>query len=372
MEETVDAPAPDALEILLVEDDPLVARAYRRVLVGRGYRVTQVTTGAEAARALLAGGFAAVLSDINLPEMDGIALLHTLRACDVRVPVVLVTGSPSLDTAAAAVELGASQYLRKPVDGADLLRAIDRACGRGKRPASRAHADPILERCLDGARMAFQPIVDLAGRKLLGHEALLRTELPPPELFRLGAALGRLHDIGRRVRSLSADAFGERAQGGGSLFVNLHPDELTDPELYDDGAKLSRIAGSVVLEITERSSLDAVPDLEARLASLRALGFRIAVDDLGAGYAALGSIPRLAPEVIKLDMSLVRGVHGCAWKRQGVRSVATLARDMGLLAIAEGVESAAELETVRELGCGGAQGYFLGKPATDFAAPELA
>jgi EAL domain-containing protein (putative c-di-GMP-specific phosphodiesterase class I) len=357
--------------ILLVEDDPLVARAYRRVLAGRGYQVTAVRSGAEAARALLTGGFAAVLSDIDLPEMNGIALLHTLRACDVQIPVVLVTGAPSVDTAAAAVELGASQYLCKPVDGAELVRAIDRACGRADTSPSRPHADPLLERCLAGAHMAFQPIVDLRTRTRLGHEALLRSELPPQELVRLGAALGRLHDVGRRVRALAARAFVEQGPTG-VLFVNLHPDELTDPELFDERASLSRVAPHVILEITERSSLDAIPGLEARLAALRALGFRIALDDLGAGYAALGSIPRLAPEVLKLDMSLVRGVHDCAWKTHLVRSIAALARDMGLLAIAEGVETAAELAAVRELGCGGAQGYFLGRPMAKLDAGEHA
>ena len=83
---------------------------------------------------------------------------------------------------------------------------------------------------------------------------------------------------------------------------------IDDHELFSPAAPLSRIASRVVLEITERASLDELGDVAPRLAQLRGLGFRIAIDDLGAGYAGLTSFAQLEPEVVKVDMSLVRGI----------------------------------------------------------------
>ena len=84
-----------------------------------------------------------------------------------------------------------------------------------------------------------------------------------------------------------------------------------------------------MLEITERASLDAVPDARSHIRRLREMGFRIAVDDLGAGYAGLTSFTLLEPEIVKLDMSLIRDVHQNSTKQKVVRSMTALAKDMG-------------------------------------------
>src|SRR5204863_4374487 len=124
--------------------------------------------------------------------------------------------------------------------------------------------------------------------------------------------------------------------------VNLHVTDLVDPWLSAPDSPLSKIAHRVVLEVTERSSLDEVKDVRARVAALREMGFRIAVDDLGAGYAGLTSFTLLEPEIVKLDMTLVRDVHQSATKRKLIRSMAELCKDMGMLVVGEGVETAEE------------------------------
>jgi EAL domain-containing protein (putative c-di-GMP-specific phosphodiesterase class I) len=106
------------------------------------------------------------------------------------------------------------------------------------------------------------------------------------------------------------------------------------------------------------------------VAELRALGFRIAIDDLGAGYAGLTSFAVLEPEIVKLDMSLVRDVHKHPTKQKLIRSMTALCKDMGMTVVAEGIENVEERDAVIDLGCDLLQGYLFAKPGRAF--PEFA
>jgi EAL domain-containing protein (putative c-di-GMP-specific phosphodiesterase class I) len=161
----------------------------------------------------------------------------------------------------------------------------------------------------------------------------------------------------RRLTSLDLAASDESV-----IFVNLHPEDLIDDALYEETSQLTAFAHRVVLEITERASLEHIGNVRDRVARLRALGFRIALDDLGAGYAGLTSFTQLEPEFVKLDMELIRGIHQHDMKRKIVRSMVELCHDMGKLIIAEGVEVAAEKQALVDLGCDLLQGYLLGRP----------
>jgi EAL domain-containing protein (putative c-di-GMP-specific phosphodiesterase class I) len=106
--------------------------------------------------------------------------------------------------------------------------------------------------------------------------------------------------------------------------------------------------------------------VQARVARLRAMGFRIAVDDLGAGYAGLTSFAQLEPEVVKLDMSLVRNVHEQPTKQTLVRTMITMCHELGMQVVAEGIETAAERDAIVAAGCDLMQGYFFAKPGQAF------
>jgi EAL domain-containing protein (putative c-di-GMP-specific phosphodiesterase class I) len=121
-----------------------------------------------------------------------------------------------------------------------------------------------------------------------------------------------------------------------------------------------------VLEITERASLESIGDLGRRLAKLRELGFRLAVDDLGAGYAGLNTFTQLEPEVVKLDMSLIRDVDTNHKKRCIVSRMQEMCTDLGIVVVAEGIETREERETLVELGCDKLQGYLFAKPGPAF------
>jgi EAL domain-containing protein (putative c-di-GMP-specific phosphodiesterase class I) len=183
-------------------------------------------------------------------------------------------------------------------------------------------------------------------------------------LLDAGERLGRLPELGRTVRASVAAALSSASlPGDDPVFVNLHALELADEALLDPRAPLSRFASRVVLEITERASLDGIPDSAERIAALRRLGYRIALDDLGAGYAGLNSFAALSPEIVKLDMALVRGLDRDSLKRQIVTSMATLCRELGIVVVAEGIETEGERDAATQAGCDLLQGYLFGRPA---------
>ena len=150
--------------------------------------------------------------------------------------------------------------------------------------------------------------------------------------------------------------------GAPTVFVNLQPRDLDDDALYDAAAPLSAEAPRVVLEITERESLSSTPQVRERVTTLRKLGYRIAIDDLGAGYAGLTSFALLEPDIVKLDMALVRGVDHEPVKRRLIASFTTLCKEMGVLVVAEGIETAPERDAIIDLGCDLLQGFFIGRP----------
>lgn len=373
--------------VLVVDDEPTLLRAYSRALKGAGHRVTTASDGPTAVELFKTGQFDVVISDIAMPGMDGIQLLRALRQHDLDVPVVLVTGNPDVRTALEAVEHGVMRYLVKPVELPELQEVVSRAVQLHrlallKREAlehlvdgslgvgDRMSLEAAFQRACDSMWMAFQPIVDWHGRHVFGYEALVRTQEPaiphPGALFDAAERLGQLHPLGRRIRAATA-ATAAHAPEGTTIFVNLHPEDLLDEELYQEDAPLSGIASRVVLELTERASLDDVKDLRARVARLRGLGFRIAIDDLGAGYAGLNSFALLEPEVVKLDMTLVRDVHKSATKQKLIQSMIGLCHDLGMQVVAEGVETVEERDALAELGTDLLQGFFFARPAKGFS-----
>jgi EAL domain-containing protein (putative c-di-GMP-specific phosphodiesterase class I) len=138
--------------------------------------------------------------------------------------------------------------------------------------------------------------------------------------------------------------------------------------MLDSLAPLSRVASRVVLEITERASLERMAGVAERIRGLRELGFRIALDDLGAGYAGLTSFATLTPDVVKVDMSLVRDIDGDPLRQKLVGSIASLCKSLGILVVGEGIETEGERAAVVSAGCDLLQGYLFGKPAA--LAPE--
>jgi EAL domain-containing protein (putative c-di-GMP-specific phosphodiesterase class I) len=377
---------PGGGRILLVDDEEALVRVLARVLTSAGYDVDTAVDGAKAVELLAAKTFDAIVSDLDMPRMSGMQLLQVVRQGDLDVPVILMTGAPELQTAMDAVSLGALSYLTKPIDTDQLKKVIDRAV-RLKRVAKLKQEALLLvnhgglgladltalgtafERAMETLWLAYQPIVRVSDHSLFGYEALLRSGEPalphPGAVLDAAERLGRLDELGRRVRSTAASRVAD-ADAGSTIFVNLHARDLLDRDLYSPQSALSLVAHRVVLEITERASLDGVSDARGKIGELRRMGFRIAIDDLGAGYSGLTSFASLEPELVKLDMSLVRDIDKNPTKEKLVRSMIALCKDLGMAVVAEGVETIQERDLLVELNCDLLQGYLLARPARPF------
>jgi EAL domain-containing protein (putative c-di-GMP-specific phosphodiesterase class I) len=372
--------------VLVVDDEMPLARALARVLEAAHYEVTVAHDGQLAAEAIAKQAFDVVVSDIELPGMSGIDLLRILRAYDLDLPLVLMTGAPTVETAVEAVSLGALQYLQKPFTNDVLLKAVDNASRlhrvaemkrdamllldeRDAQASDLADLQVRFERALDGMSMAFQPIADASRRSIFAYEAFMRCLEPtfPREGQILEAAerLDRVWELGRRARALAAQSF-QRAPENALLFIDVHPHELLDPSLYGSDAPLSGLSDRVVLEITERSNVGGIGDIQARLSVLRFAGFRIAIADQGGGAAGLASFAAWQPEFVKLDTSLVREVHQSPMRRRLAESMTSLCHEVGIQVIAEGVETREESETLLTCGCSLQQGAFLARPGRSF------
>jgi EAL domain-containing protein (putative c-di-GMP-specific phosphodiesterase class I) len=378
-EESLDPRRP---RVLIADDEELVRGALARVLERAGFEVSVASDGDEAAAMAKAERFDVVVADVCMPGRSGVELLRELRDHDLDLPVILLTGAPALESAIAAVDLGAFTYLVKPVESARVIDVVTKASrlrhlAELKREALALQHEAALGssdkislqsefgRAMDSLWMAYQPILRSDG-STYGYEALLRTRessLPHPgAVIDAARRLGRMQDLGRAVRQAAvAPWLGNDDRG--HLFVNLLATDLDDELLLSDESPLAAVAERVVLEITERTALDEVHDVPRKVGRLREIGYRIAIDDLGAGYSGLTSFALLEPEIAKLDMSLVQGVHASATKRRIVRSVRELCGELGILVVAEGIEEDADRQVLVELGCDLLQGFLLGRPA---------
>jgi len=359
--------------VLVVDDDDVLLKVCCAVLSSVGLSAELVSNPREALERIRTHRYDAIVSDIRMPGIDGITILRAARAQDATVPFVLMTGAPTLETAVTAVDHGALKYLLKPFSVDEFATvvsaAVQRRVSTDGLPALQARLDHALEHLW----MAYQPIVSWTSRALFSYEALFRTAAKdvsgPMEMLELAERTHRLFDVGRAIRArVARDVAGLPVST--LVFVNVHPSDLADPDLYARDAPLTQQAHRVVLEITERASISHLSDWMARIAALRELGFRVAIDDLGAGYAGLTSFAQVQPEFVKLDGSLVRGIEANRPRQVVVASMLDAARDLGAAVIAEAIETNAERARLQALGVDLMQGYLFCRPEKPFASPR--
>jgi EAL domain-containing protein (putative c-di-GMP-specific phosphodiesterase class I) len=378
-------------KILVVDDDPVMRRTCSRLLASEGWTVTVAEHGRAGVDAMQEGReqFDCVLSDVNMPELDGFGLIREIRRHDDDLPILLMTGDPSLNGAVRAIDTGAVSYIAKPFDQETLASAVARAARRhgiarmrrraesfaremlGPKQGDRAEIAERFDQAISSLWMAFQPIVDVKAKKIYAYEALVRTDEPsmkrPDVLIATAERLDRIHDLGRTIRAAIA-RIAPTIPAGIDIFVNVHGLELLDEDLFAERGPFAELAPRIVLEITERIGLDTVAG-PTRVAMLRRLGYRIAVDDLGAGYAALGALATLEPDVVKLDMGLVRDIDRHLTKRRVVGAIATLVRELGGRTVAEGVETPAERAALLDANIDLLQGYLFARPGRELPTP---
>lgn len=234
--------------------------------------------------------------------------------------------------------------------------------------------DLIVQRQLT---TVFQPILEMAGRKVCAYEALIRgpagSEVASPNLlFNLAAHAELVPELDRACCECTfTSAAGMPKEV--LLFANVVPALINDP-LFRAQVVNQGVYGvdpkRLVLELNEGVAIRSYEVLSHGIAELRAHGVRVAVDDLGAGYANLDYVLRLRPDFLKLDISLIHGVHESPVKRALVSSMVEVGHAVGATLIAEGIEERAEYEALVSLGVRWGQGFLFARPSAGFQKPS--
>lgn len=227
-----------------------------------------------------------------------------------------------------------------------------------------------------GIRTAFQPIVDLTTRRPYAYEALVRGTNGETA----AAILSRVTDDNRYAfdQACRVNAIREAVAAGlldtdAKLSINFMPNAVYSPlacikltleTALETGLPTNRL----IFEFTENEKLDP-SHVRGIVRAYRALGFKTAIDDFGAGHAGLGLLANLQTDAIKLDMDLIRDLDTSLPRRQIVKSMVGLCQDMNLILIAEGVETTRELETLQDAGVRYVQGYLLARPEIGVLPP---
>jgi EAL domain-containing protein (putative c-di-GMP-specific phosphodiesterase class I) len=365
-----------ACQVLLVDDDAAILASYSRILRSTGCEVKTATSVEQAHDALNTVRVDVVVTDMRMPDGSGLDVLEATRTGRPTAPVIFLTGATEVELAVQALERGAIRYLTKPTRAKELCAAVESAhrvaglLGRGEvhTPAGRdlANLDVRFDAALESLSLVCQPICRWSSRRVEAFEVLVRSKEAslrrPERLIAAAERLGRLHELGRLIRRRAA-GFAATMTGDIDLHVNLHPFDLMDPELYERASPLAAIARRVVLELTERAALERVDAVADRVAALRAMGYRIALDDLGGGYASLNSVASLRPDSVKLDLALVQGVAGEATRRTVIEVLREVCVRTGIELVCEGIESEADLDALVAIGCDVFQGNLFAKPA---------
>ena len=251
------------------------------------------------------------------------------------------------------------------------------------------YADDVEDDLLDTAErafpmpitMAFQPIVDVQNGRAYAHEALVRGvggAGAGEVLAQVTAGNRWAFDRDSRLVALHLAArLGLASPGETALVsINFMPNAADDPEhsvqpLLTAAHAAGLAPNRILFEFTEHEPVDPAK-LQVILRTYRRLGFRTAIDDFGAGYSGLNLLSRFQPDLMKLDMGLIRCIDVDRIKRTLVAHMIDMAADLGVGVIAEGVETAAEYEVLRDLGVGLMQGYLFAKPTLEaLIAPRL-
>jgi diguanylate cyclase (GGDEF)-like protein len=346
--------------------------------------------------------FALLLHPVD-GERDAVSVLSVVEASFAEP--FLIDGHEVSMTASAGIALGGPG-----TTVADLLREAEIAVHRAKidpvrrtilfDPAMRAQAvervelERDLRRAIERNELVlhYQPLVELGSERIVGHEALLRWQhptrglVPPLSFVPLAEETGLILPMGRWVLATAASQARrwQRASVAAAslvMSVNLSARQFSQPGLVDEVHELLASTGldpaTLELEITESVVMDESEAGIQRLHTLRALGVRLALDDFGTGYSSLSYLRRLPLDVIKIDRSFVAGLGSPETAEAGganlpiIQAVIALAHGLGIEVVAEGIETAEQLELLRQLGCDRGQGYLFSRPlpAADLPGP---
>jgi EAL domain-containing protein (putative c-di-GMP-specific phosphodiesterase class I)/CheY-like chemotaxis protein len=380
------------VRVLVADDNASVRRAITR-LVSSKTSLELVGVASDAEEAVEIGSRTqpdVALVDVQMPKGGGVHAARGLHEFSPQTRVVALSGSSDREGVLEMLRNGAVGYLVKGPN-AEVIQSI-MAASRGEGViSSEVAADVIaelserlalqheqeeslrrnvrrIEQIVEDRALTivFQPILDVHSGVMAGVEALARFSAEPPrtpdlwfeEARSLGRGLGL--DLELAAAALALEAARSRPPHV-FLAVNVSPEAVISPRFLKF-VSAQEAAASLVIELTEHAVVEDYDVLTRSLDRFREMGMSVAVDDAGAGYASLRHILRIKPDLIKLDVSLIAGIDSDPDKLALATGITSFAREVGTKVVAEGIETAAQLECVANLGVDYAQGYHLAVP----------
>src|SRR5215471_3845481 len=370
--------------VLIVDDDAEI-RSILHESLGQSYDCSTSGSATDALAILAKESFDLVMSDISMPQMTGLEMMPYLTALAPESVVVMISGQRMIESAIEAMRAGAFDYITKPFELAQVATVVRRALDhRRKLRTSYSHANRIdtaakrLRQALAGADFVvyYQPQVEIHSRRIVGAEALVRWRdgghglRLPAEFIPLAEETGLIVELGESVLGMAcaqARRWQHLALTQFRIAVNVSPQQLQEDEFPGKVAEILKSSGLpakyLEIEVTETSLMQDPEKGIRALTNLRSMGVKIAIDDFGTGYSSLGYLKRLPIDSVKLDASFVKDATSDPDDAALVMAIITLAHNLRLKVIAEGIETEDQFAFLRLLRCDEGQGYFLGKPS---------
>ena len=376
----------NGMRVLIVDDNASNVALMAALIQEEGLHSIHTETDARRVpRRLVEDDPDLIVLDLHMPFVDGHALLTQIQryAGGTYLPVLVLTADTTSATRDRALAQGAQDYLTKPVDAAEatlrmanllqtrrllttLRQTVEPAPHeRGRRwvdhDERRRRTDTVLRD--GGITPVFRPVVDVNALQIAGYEGLSRFPdefgLSPQQWFADAFTVGLGPELEWQA-AINVLGYVDALPGDTFLAVNMSPATI----LYAHERELCPpdACARVVVELTEHVPIEDYSVVQRALETVRSYGARLAAADLGSGYAGFRHLVSLGPDIIKLDMSLVRGINTSAEQRALASALAAFAADVGAQVIAEGVETQAELDALRDVGVALAQGFYFGAP----------
>ena len=393
--------------LLIVDDEPQVRKLLETLLQYEGYHTLSVGSGEEALALVAEQPPDLILLDIMMPGMDGFEVANQLKGnpATANIPIIMLSALSEPSARLSGLQTGAEEFISKPVERVELwLRVRNllrlKSYGDQLKNHSLMLEQQLRERGTETATMNvhdlarldlqnalrqavkaneftlhYQPKLDLGSGQVSGLEALLRWDRPgygavsPAVFVPILESLGLIITVGRWVidqvcRQIAI--WQGSAVGAVEVSVNVSGHQLMEGDLISDIAQLLADTGVaphwLEVELTESSLMENTQHTISSLQRLRDMGVKIAIDDFGTGYSSLAYLRRFPLDTLKIDIAFIREVTSNPQDAAIARTIIELAHSLNLRAVAEGVETAAQLAFLKEAGCDQIQGYWVSQP----------
>lgn len=363
--------------LIVIDDDRAFGEFVNKVAMGAGYAVTVTDRIGEFRRVLGENPPAVIVMDLQMPEVDGFELLRELSKMQSKAKLIVVSGVAdprTLETAGRfGRELGLAMagVMGKPVRASDLKAVLIGL----RESAEKATVDGLREAIVnDRLFLEYQPKIDIRTRKLVGVEALVRWRgefgriIPPDTFIPLAENSGLIDDLTLWTidRALKQRRAWQEKAFDLKIAINISAKNIHDrrlPDLLGDKCReLGVPPEAITIELTETASMGDVATLLEVLGRFRIKGFHLSIDDFGTGYSAIAQLVKLPFSELKVDKSFVSEMDRIRDAAIVTKAIIDVGHNLGLVVVAEGVETEVQFKMLAEYGCDTAQGFYFFRP----------